>query len=206
MKNFKEYILLAKRTESEAIEASLKLKNKSVKRMMHAALGLITEVIELFEGITHKNIKNIKEEFGDVFWYLAIAYDASFDGFEYKIVLPNYPEEDNFWRSLGIPEIKELLLINIKEYVDIVHRIIFYDQYCVDGEELNKVLYKIYNSIIWAINGIMGIRKDAPNKIRVIEILEANLLKLDKRYGSSFSVKGALCRDIEKELSHIKED
>ena len=58
-------------------------------RVLHAAIGLSTEVGELLDPIKKTifynkplDVTNIKEESGDLLWYLAILYDAIGTDFE----------------------------------------------------------------------------------------------------------------------------
>ena len=69
-----KYQVLASRTEKEMPTAQL--------RLVHAALGFGSELGELLEGMKRLKGKpqerqeNIKEELGDLCWYLAIASNA----------------------------------------------------------------------------------------------------------------------------------
>jgi NTP pyrophosphatase (non-canonical NTP hydrolase) len=82
--NSKEYIEKAKRTEvGEYQFAILKSERHWVPpRIEHAAMGLVTEAGECMDALKKTKIYgkpfdavNMKEEMGDVFWYLAIMCD-----------------------------------------------------------------------------------------------------------------------------------
>lgn len=52
-------------------------------RIVHASMGLVTESAELMDAIKRAtfygkdlDVTNIKEEAGDILWYLAILFDA----------------------------------------------------------------------------------------------------------------------------------
>jgi NTP pyrophosphatase (non-canonical NTP hydrolase) len=64
---FLEYIGLAVRTESP------RHFNGIDTRVVHAAIGLMTEAVELHQFST---MVNLKEELGDICWYAAIAMDS----------------------------------------------------------------------------------------------------------------------------------
>lgn len=58
-------------------------------RVLHAAFGLVTESAELLDAIKKAtfygkalDVTNIKEEAGDILWYLAILFDALGTDFE----------------------------------------------------------------------------------------------------------------------------
>lgn len=69
--NFEQYIPLAVSTES--VKPFQGLHGHRVSRLMHASLGIITELNELEE---HTNSTNLIEEIGDVMWYLAVICHA----------------------------------------------------------------------------------------------------------------------------------
>jgi len=81
--NSKDYIQDAIRTESTDFSAmNERLMNDGTKRLLHAGIGLSTEAGEFLDALK-KHIfygkeldrVNLKEEMGDLFWYLAIACD-----------------------------------------------------------------------------------------------------------------------------------
>lgn len=58
-------------------------------RVLHAAMGLVTESAELMDALKKStyygkdlDIVNVKEEAGDILWYLAILFDAVGTDFE----------------------------------------------------------------------------------------------------------------------------
>ncbi len=75
--NNKEFVQASLRTESSVIQ------NEVDPRILHAAMGLQTESGELTDALKKHifygkelDITNIKEEAGDLLWYLAILFDA----------------------------------------------------------------------------------------------------------------------------------
>lgn len=85
-----EYKRLAVLTESvDLIEITKRLNNKGTIRLLHASMGLATESGEFVDQLKRHvfynkplDLKNLKEEAGDLLWYLAIALDEiglSFD-------------------------------------------------------------------------------------------------------------------------------
>ncbi len=81
--NSKEYIQNAIRTEStDFTSMNTRLNDDGTKRLLHAGIGLSTEAGEFLDALK-KHIfygkeldrVNLKEEMGDLFWYLAIACD-----------------------------------------------------------------------------------------------------------------------------------
>jgi NTP pyrophosphatase (non-canonical NTP hydrolase) len=78
-----EYIKDAIKTESRDFEAmNSRLTDDGIKRLLHAGIGLSTEAGEFLDALKKhifygKDLDrvNLKEEMGDLFWYLAIACD-----------------------------------------------------------------------------------------------------------------------------------
>lgn len=78
-----EYIKDAIKTESRDFEAmNSRLTDDGLKRLLHAGIGLSTEAGEFLDALKKhifygKDLDrvNLKEEMGDLFWYLAIACD-----------------------------------------------------------------------------------------------------------------------------------
>lgn len=81
--NSKDYIQDAIKTESSDFKAmDQRLGEDGTKRLLHAGIGMATEAGEFLDALK-KHIfygkeldrVNLKEEMGDLFWYLAIACD-----------------------------------------------------------------------------------------------------------------------------------
>lgn len=81
--NSKDYIQDAIRTEATDFKAmDQRLGEDGTKRLLHAGIGMATEAGEFLDALK-KHIfygkeldrVNLKEEMGDLFWYLAIACD-----------------------------------------------------------------------------------------------------------------------------------
>ncbi len=78
-----EYISNALRTESNDFEAIRGRFSEENIRLLHATMGLATEAGEALDAIKKHlfygkplDKVNLKEEMGDLFWYLAIMADA----------------------------------------------------------------------------------------------------------------------------------
>ena len=78
----KDFIKDAIRTESNQF-------NQADPRILHAAIGCVTESGEMIDAIKKSmyygkelDVVNLKEEAGDILWYLAILFDALGTDFE----------------------------------------------------------------------------------------------------------------------------
>lgn len=79
----KTFVSKALRTETS------EFKNQPNPRILHAAIGLCTESGELIDALKKStfygrklDIVNVKEEAGDILWYLAILFDELGTDFE----------------------------------------------------------------------------------------------------------------------------
>lgn len=102
----KEYIQAAVRTESSRTDL------KGI-RLEHGAFGLVTEAGELLDNLKKAyfynkavDLENVKEELGDIFWYLAIICDSHGWSFEEIMFLnieklrKRYPKEFTQFNAL----------------------------------------------------------------------------------------------------------
>lgn len=78
-----EYVQLAIKTEAEYTAAQKRLNHVNVARLLHAGLGLATEAGEILDQIKKHvyygkdlDFINLKEEAGDLMWYMAILADT----------------------------------------------------------------------------------------------------------------------------------
>ena len=80
--NQQEYNSLSVKTLSENFYVT----EQNQKNLLHAAMGLVTESVELldnFDGTKSYDKVNIFEELGDISWYLAIIQREL--GFEFSL-------------------------------------------------------------------------------------------------------------------------
>jgi NTP pyrophosphatase (non-canonical NTP hydrolase) len=79
---YKNYIREAKRTEPDYTNVIGRAVNPKTLRLLHGAMGLVTESAEFLDVMKKylfygklMDVVNMKEECGDIFWYLAILAD-----------------------------------------------------------------------------------------------------------------------------------
>lgn len=191
-----DYWALARRTESIPQNTYGKLDSgwsyNVATRLLHAAMGLVTETQELSDG---QGVVNWVEELGDCWWYLTIIDN----------VLKEFLEGENLigldWdRTLEENQRDKDICINkMKHYaaelIDLVgKRHIFYGK----SLETAKVQSAAQGYTYW-----LAVLVNASN-YQLHEVWEANILKLEKRYPKlRFDETDAVNRDTENELSHI---
>ena len=85
-----EYKRLAVKTESvDMVQITMRLASPRAVRLLHASMGLATESGEFVDQLKRHifynkplDVVNLKEEAGDLLWYLAIALDEIGSSFE----------------------------------------------------------------------------------------------------------------------------
>lgn len=171
--NFNEYQSLALRTLSG--------NGNSLK---HAAYGIITEVGEIID--TYKrhefygvelDTKNLKEEIGDVLWYVAVGFNA----------LEEYPSKITFEKTAQT-EVENILKELTRKASNIMS-FYKYDHDCI-WVDLDEILHLLDSFAIHLGTTLK-------------ECADANVLKLQKRYPDKFTTERAVNRDVENELNHI---
>lgn len=194
---FKQYIEKACGTEScDMIAIGIRMADTQLIRMLHAALGMATGIEELSKAISKYDYVNIQEEIGDLLWYVAIAYDASKRKFGDAITIPCVPQNARCVTSPVLASMQVQNAAHVGLFVDIMKRAIFYDNYSMDCYRVNTAIGALFMSLYWTCVAI---------GIPMRDIMNDNIAKLQKRYDGKFSAFRALNRDIDNELSHIKD-
>jgi hypothetical protein len=174
---FDEYKILAEKTLSNEFHS-----DKKVERILHASLGLATEIEELLINYNGEMDKiNILEEMGDACWYVSIYYR------EYPNI--KEPIEIEIENSLNPKDIIMDMLKSILRLQDIIKKKIFYNK-TIDENAISTLVSEID----------IDIRKYLKlNDIRIEDVWERNINKLRARYGEKFSSERAITRDLETE-------
>jgi NTP pyrophosphatase (non-canonical NTP hydrolase) len=153
-------------------------------RLLHAALGVTTELLELINGTDDLNHK---EEIGDVYWYLAIAADELECTFqELMSIATKNPQEIE-------ADPGPIFVTTIGELNNLVKRACFYGLPFEDvafGRQLGNVLLMLENAC-------------RDKNVTPEEAMEANIAKLRRRYGEKFTTEAAVNRDIDAEMEAV---
>lgn len=177
-----EYQPLALRTESSKV-----LMGKNY-RLLHAAMGLVTEVSEYaYESDT---TIDLKEEVGDCFWYIAIGCSAiglNIEDVNHEPIGDDYTLKPKFFKR------KPPALTGIDSLVywsafllDKMKRHLYYNEE-LDLEGIAMVL----GQIVYDLLGEAGDHLDV--------ILEQNIAKLRKRFPEQYSDELAINRNTDRE-------
>lgn len=177
-----EYQPLALRTESGKDPVG---KNY---RLLHAAMGLVTEVAEYaYESDT---TIDLKEEIGDCFWYIAIGCSAiklNIEDISEHPIGDDYIIKPKFFKRKppAITGIDSLIYWSAF-LLDKMKRHLYYNEE-LDLEGIAMVL----GQIVYDLLGEAGNHLEA--------ILEQNIAKLRKRYPKQYSDELAINRNTQRE-------
>jgi hypothetical protein len=163
------YIQEAIRTESQQF-------NPARPRLLHAALGIVTEIMEYFDN---EDEINAKEELGDVYWYVAIAADEL--GMTFDEIKASHDGVGTTYSAIG-------------GLCDVVKRANFYGV-PFDTETFTQWLGL---TLHW-MERICVYENVTPE-----ECMAANIAKLSARFPDKFTTVNAVNRDKDAEIEAVK--
>lgn len=183
--NLQEYKVLAEKTLSTQFHS-----DPQTERVLHAALGLATEIEELLVNY-NGNIDptNILEECGDLTWYLSIFYRE-------------YPEIENVKATAsealynaGNPHnLIMSMLKGILQIQDIIKKKLYYNK-PLNQESMNLLVATLDMDIRMYLKLY---------DLKIEEVWKINIAKLKARYGDKFSSDRAINRDLETERTILE--
>jgi NTP pyrophosphatase (non-canonical NTP hydrolase) len=156
----------------------------------------VYDAIELKDPSTWDNV-NILEEFGDQYWYLAIAAD------ELKITseIDDFKVEQIDQITLCNPMSKYIFIRNLRQLqsglLDTCKKVMFYGK----SLDLNMVTENIFTQYLM-IRGIIELISQDPETID--SVMHINLAKLKQRYPDKFDGYKAEIRDLEAERAILE--
>lgn len=170
---FAEYIPLAIRTESGRSSGS------EQNRLLHAAMGMMTESVELMDFTDQSNLA---EELGDICWYIAIAVDT-IKPVDFELV------STKVFDRLGQGVVIRNLCQQSCYLLDMAKKNVFY------GLQIDKVAFsqtcQLMVELIKSLCNMSG--------IQFTNVLAANIRKLRVRYPDKFTDESAVNRDLASE-------
>lgn len=205
--NWNEYSKLALRTESipnntygmllntDLVPGTQSVKFQIATRLLHAAMGLVTETQEIE---TYKDKVNLIEEIGDCFWYLSIL-EAVYPEIKIQAGFTSFKKLTNIDMDREVAECPPLIgmreaAANLLDKIGKRH--IFYGK-SLNGRDIVE-LVRDYVISLWHLCRI--------HNLQLEDIWEANIKKLEKRYPDlRFNGEHAINRNVVNELSHIEE-
>lgn len=145
----------------------------------HMALGITTEVMEMGKGIRENDKVNIREEHGDINWY--IANECNIYGLNFESL---YKEAKS----------KAINSFNLENIVDLHKRELAYGKE-MDIDKLTIELISLFQFLQTT---------SMVHKFNYEESLQINISKLYTRYPDKFTQEDALNRDLEAEYENLK--
>ena len=186
--NLQEYKVLAEKTLSSEFHS-----DSQMEKILHASLGLATEIEELlinYSGINKFDPTNLLEEVGDLTWYLSIFYRE-------------YPELEVYQKNNPLAYTMELkdpfklvlsMLKGILQVQDLVKKKLFYNK-----EIKMEVLFPLVQILDLNIKLYLGCYY-----LNIEDVWEKNIAKLKIRYGDKFTSERAINRDLETERTILE--
>mgnify|MGYP001218777969 CR=1 FL=1 len=202
------YRLLAVQTEStpklwsEETHANL--------RMVHHVIGVVTELDELFprEEMLGLCQDNWVEELGDMLWYLACINTI--------LVEQGFDENGEFSQTLGeLLEVDSGQLMDFRtrsittrgiqkfasEQLDAAKRLLAYGDGSLSEGDAMSLAWKAYYLVSDTVALVL---RTTPTPVPMLEVAQANIAKLSKRYPEGFDATKAVNRQLEKEAEVFK--
>lgn len=136
--------------------------------LLHMAVGVVGEVIELLEGVAKQNEENVKEELGDIVFYLV--------GFYNHFAAEPTPDPESF--------VDNNLLSLAGELLDTVKKHTIY-QKPLDRDKVLKLLNLCWMCVVETTIEL--------NSTTVV-LMQDNINKLTKRYPTGYSDAAAQAR------------
>lgn len=189
---FKQYLIESSRT--------LKSLGKELD-LLHCATGLVTESAELVDAIKKHvfygkplDVVNIKEELGDLLWYIAIPVRI------FDLYLDLTQKNSNIYirKKSNLVKQKEGLIsyfLQFNEYIAKLQGVIIN----FSNNPTRTLHFSYFEDVIQEINLICEIYN-----LDLSEIMDININKLKARFPLNFTNEHALNRDLEKERAILE--
>lgn len=164
----------------------------STIRLLHGIIGLTSELSEIRQMANEPEIDevNLKEEMGDLCWYMGIMVDELKINPELVLVTrPVEEREDYSNKKEALLTAIDKMTIFVGNTADILKKSLIYGK-ILQEYELIEQLSELNSEIEVALN-LYGMNTS--------EARERNIEKLKARYGEKFSEAAALNRDLVKE-------
>lgn len=157
--------------------------------LLHAAMGICTEVAEIHKAIVNFDRPNLFEECGDTFWYanLGVYITGLMDGCNIDL---GYLDE------VKITGCEVDAMIGFSgDLMDVMKRKLYYPGYVLDTNMVCDILSGLVSNMVSLMR---------QHKLTEDKALDANIAKLKARFPDQFSGARALNRDLEKEQDALE--
>ena len=182
-------VLITESCDFTAIQSRI---DPKMIRLLHAGLGMSSELAELEAAIHKENLDlvNVSEEAGDLQWYIAVAIDILELDHDVISTFECATKE-----NITLQESIDSTVWSVGEFNDQLKKHLFY------GRELNlKKLENLLSQLCMAVSGICVCCDKTPFQVRT-----TNINKLKARFKDKFTEHAALNRDLETERKILEE-
>jgi hypothetical protein len=159
-------------------------------RLLHAAIGLNSELAELTDAAMKASVDyiNVAEESGDCYWYASVAISAL--GLNPDDIMLDDMSQHKV--DLEVKDYQSLdtalagVVWSAGQFSDGLKKAIFY------GRELNvEKMEDALKAITFSLSAVCYVSGTTPDEVR-----ERNIAKLKVRYGDKFTAAESLNRDL----------
>ena len=198
-KNYVKNVLITESRDTARLVE--RFSNSRNIRLMHGILGLSSELAEIREAHGQDEIDavNLKEEMGDLYWYIGIMIDELQVDPDtvltvHSINEPGYTDPEARKEMLG--HAIDVMTVQIGEASDLLKKAIIY------GKPLDeqKLAERLKNLDFWIAHSLF-LYQIKPGDSR-----ETNIAKLKARYGDKFTEAAALERDLAAERAILEKN
>lgn len=188
-KNLKECILQTNNTNHEVVIS--RISTVRSKELLHAALGMSSELGEVFAAIKKNDMTNLVEELGDIMWYHGLAeltlFPESSDKANHYLQLELVPYTEKI--SAKTKDLSIDLVESVSDFVDVIKKSVIYGK-SVDDFQIELKLNKIHG-IVRNMANSSGVSLDT--------VCNVVVQKLSKRYKGGYTDNKAITRDLKLE-------
>lgn len=169
-------------------------------RLLHAAIGLSTEIGEICEALVTKvpDVR-MKEEFGDCFWYVSLAVDELNELSEKEVTYQTILLSKSYDIKLPAETLGQLVMRlsgEIAKVLDVFKCGIYYNR-----ELSEELLTSLFGNVIFLLKKCVFL-----TGLTIEDVLKANTAKLRTRYPEGYSDDEANNRDLGAEDKALKTD
>jgi NTP pyrophosphatase (non-canonical NTP hydrolase) len=180
-----DYKLQASRTLSSTKELYSPISDHLEIKLdsLHCVIGIMTEVQEMEAGLVVGDLVNMKEELGDMMWYIA----------NYENVQLIHPEELEFFAEDLIEKEHPMWIGSLKDcaelLLDMWKKKVFYNSQKYDNM-INDTMARLKHEVV---------KFCQTNDWDIYSIMQTNIDKLKARYPEKFTTDDADNRDLDTE-------
>lgn len=201
--NSAEYMsTVLERENKNYAEISSVVQEEQNIRLIHSALGVSSELLELIQAISGGDRYEILEELGDLWWFTMLGFDALGVRMDSRMISLD-PGAVADAARYGLSGLTSELMKNVERYVSDVKAVAIYSRGTA-YDEMPGVLGNIWEILV-RLPGEISRSLSIPFPYTE-HVWEANDRKLAERHGETFSYTGANQRDLVAEKDAMKDD